>query len=201
MAISIDEVGVCALLPEVNEIQNADLRRAVIDIWIETGAECSWASFDEVPKSLGAERHRRLIDHVRGVTKMALALAETAQREQDAKFNRDYLLAACLLHDVSKVLETEPSAADASRKSNQVAAAQLSEMGSKLQHAVYATHKVLSHKLPIDVANLVLTHTLASNMRPNTVEGAYLFYADSTDSDVGIIGAGGTPFLQRWRLG
>ena len=188
-----------ALFPEVDLIADATLRDAVLAIWIEVGAECAWARFEDVPKNLDAEKHRSLVDHVNGVTRMALALAEIAARDQGAQVNRDHLIAACLLHDVSKPLETEPDP-HGPPPNGRALPGRKSAMGDKIQHAVYATHKVFAHGLPLEVAHIVNTHTHQSNVRSKTLEGAFLFYADYADSDACIIPAGGKAFVQRWEI-
>lgn len=200
MAVRIDEADVRELFPEIDQIADDTLRQGVIDIWVETGAECGWERFEDVPKNLDAEKHRRLVDHIRGVTRMALALAEIAAREHGTVYNRDHLIAACLLHDVSKPLETEPDP-NAYPTNGAALPARKSALGDKVQHAVYATHKVFAHKLPLEVAHIVNTHTHASNVRSKTIEGAFLFYADYADSDAGIVATGGKMFAQRWELG
>ena len=101
MGVLIDAAGLQRLFPELAEIRDAQLREAVSAIWQEIAAECPWDRLEDIPKNLEAERQRRLTDHVRIVTRMALALAETAQRESGTAFNRDHLIAMCLLHDVS----------------------------------------------------------------------------------------------------
>ncbi len=200
MTVKIDAEGVRHLFPEVDGIKDAALRQGVIDIWIEVGAECGWARFEDVPKNADGERHRPLVQHIRGVTQMASALAEVAERLQGVKVNHDYLLAACLLHDVSKPLESEPDPGG-KPTNGPVLPARKSAMGEKIQHAVYATHKVFAHRLPLEVAHIVNTHTHASNMRSKTLEGAFLFYADYADSDAAIIPVGGKAFVQRWEIG
>jgi len=199
MCIQLNKDDVRRLFPEVDEIQDESLREGVIDIWIETAAESSWERIEDVPKSLNAERYRRLVDHVRGVTRLALALAEGCEREQGAKYNRDYLLAACLLHDASKIVEMDPDPAG-QPTGGPALPAKKSLIGTKIQHGAYATHKIFAKNLPLEVAHLVLTHTHASNLRSPSLEAAYLFYADYADSDAGIVQAGGQTFTQRWKL-
>lgn len=199
MAVSIDADGVRSLFPEVDDITDARLRQAVIDIWIEVGAECAWSRFEDVPKNLDAEKYRPLVQHIRGVTLMATALAEIAVRQQKVAVNRDYLIAACLLHDVSKPLETEPDP-DGKPTGGPAAPGRKSALGDKIQHAVYATHKVFAHGLPLEIAHIVNTHTHASGVRSKTLEGAFLFYADYADSDAAIIPVGGKPFVARWEI-
>ena len=196
MPVQIDEDGIRRLFPEIDQIQDSKLRQGVIDIWLEIAAECNWDRFEDIPKNLDAEKYRRLIDHIRGVTKMATALADIAENEHGTKCNRDHLLAACLLHDVSKPLETDPDR-DGKPTNGPALPGKKSPMGEKIQHAVYATHKIFAHGLPLEVAHLVVTHTHASNVRSKSLEAAFLFYADFADSDVGVIPAGGKSFASR----
>ncbi|MBM9593888.1 HD domain-containing protein [Roseitranquillus sediminis] len=196
----LSEAGIRALFPEIDEISDAELRRNVADIWIEVAAEAAWDRLEDVPKNLDAERDRRLTDHIRGVTRMALALAEIGEREQGTPYNRDYLIACCLLHDVSKIVETEPDL-EGRPTDGPALPARKSALGAKIQHAAYATHKVFEKGLPLEIAHVVLTHTHASNMRSTSVEGAYLFYADYADSDAAIHKVGGRTFAERWHLG
>jgi hypothetical protein len=199
MSIQLSKDDVRRLFSEVDEIQDESLREGVIDIWIETAAESNWEHIEDVPKSLNAERYRRLVDHVRGVTRLALAIAEGCEREQGAKYNRDYLLAACLLHDASKIVETDPDPTG-QPTGGPAFPAKKSLLGKKIQHGAYATHKIFAKGLPLEVAHLVLTHTHASNVRSPTLEAAYLFYADYADSDAAIFPTGEKTFSQRWEL-
>jgi hypothetical protein len=63
---------------------------------------------------------------------MALSIADIGEREQGAKYKRDYLIASCLLHDVSKAVEVEPDP-NAPKSGGKVVAAKKSEIGVKLQ--------------------------------------------------------------------
>lgn len=199
MAVRIDEAGLTRIFPEIEQIGNVALRRGVIAIWLEIAAECAWERFEDIPKNLDSERHRRLTDHIRGVTQMALALAELGKSRNGAAYDRDALIAACLLHDVSKPVECEPDP-EGKPSGGPVLPARKSALGAHIQHALYATHKCFAHGLPLAVAHVVNTHTHQSGMRSRTVEGAYLFYADYAESDSAIIPAGGRSFLGRWEM-
>jgi putative nucleotidyltransferase with HDIG domain len=200
MPINIDEAGLVGIFPEIEEIKDPALRRGVVAIWLEIAAECPWDRLEDIPKNLEAEKHRRLIDHVRGVTRMALALAETGKAHSGTEYDRDKLIAMCLLHDVSKPMECEPDP-EGKPAGGPVLPGRKSAMGKLIQHAVYATHKVFAHGLPLEVAHVVNTHTHQSAVRSATVEGAYVFYADYADSDAVLIPQGGKGFIARWHLG
>jgi HD superfamily phosphodiesterase len=199
MAIASNAEAIRSLFPEVDQIEDKSLRQGVINIWLDIGKESSFTRFEDIPKNLGSEKNRRLTDHVRAMTLMALSLADIGEREQGAKYNRDHLIAACLLHDVSKAVEVEPDP-NATQTGGKVVAAIKSEIGHALQHAAYATHKVLAHGLPLDVAHLVLTHTPASNLRPKTLESAYLLYADLAETDLGTLASGGIPWVAKLKV-
>jgi hypothetical protein len=197
MAVRIDEAGLRRLFPEIDEISDPTIRQGVIDIWIRTGARCAWDRLEDVPKNLSSEKYRRLTDHIRGVTRMAMALAEIAKELHGTPYNRDYLIAACLLHDVSKPLETDPDP-EGAPTGGPALPGKKSEIGKKLQHAAFATHDILAQGLPLEIAHLVLTHTHDSNMRSRAIEASYLFYADYADSDAGIAPTGEKAFVERW---
>lgn len=199
MAVTIDEAGLLRLFPEVAEIKDRQLREGVVAIWMDTARECNWERFEDIPKNLSYEKYRRLTDHIRGVTRMAMALAETAHELHGTPYNRDHLIAACLLHDVSKPIEVDPDPSGA-ETGGPALPAKKSAIGENLQHAVYATHKILAHGLPLEVAHLVVTHTHESNVRSKTLEAAYIFYADFADSDAGITPVQGKTFATRWHL-
>jgi HD superfamily phosphohydrolase YqeK len=199
MAVALDEAGLVALFPELAEIGDDAIRRAVTAIWIETAAECPWDDLRAIPKNLEAERDRRLTDHIRIVTRMALALAEVAKAESGTAYDRDHVIAMALLHDVSKPMECEP-VPGGTPNAEGVLPARKSRMGKLIQHAVYATHKVFAHGLPIEIAHVVNTHTHQSAVRSSSVEGGYIFYADYADSDSVIIPAGGRSYLGRWHM-
>ena len=198
MPFKIDEAGLLKLFPEIDEISDRTLRQGVIEIWQRTAEKCAWDRFEDIPKNLDYEKWRRLTDHIRGVTLMAMSLAEIAERLHGTPYNRDYLITACLLHDVSKPLETDP---DPSGKPSGGPAlpGKKSEIGKKLQHAAYATHECLAQGLPLEIAHLVLTHTHDSAMRSRAIEASYLFYADYADSDAGILPTGQQAFVERWK--
>jgi HD superfamily phosphohydrolase YqeK len=188
-----------AIFPEIDAIQDATLRQGVVDIWQEIAAEMPWNDLREIPKNNKGETDRSLVEHVRGVTQMALAICEIAQKLQGKDYDRDMLLAACLLHDVSKPVEYEP-VPDAP-PTNGIRPGRHSALGHSVQHAAYATHKVFAKHLPLALAHLVLTHTHGSGMRGKTWEAAALFYADFADTDAALHTRGLPLYLQRWSLG
>lgn len=188
------------IFPEIEQIGDPIMKRGVEEIWQEIAAEMPWNDLREMPKNTKGEKGRSLVEHIRGVTQMALALCEVAKATQGKPYNKDLLLAACLLHDVSKPVEYEPDPS-ASKGENGIRPGRQSAIGRSIQHAAYATHKIFEKKLPLELAHLVLTHTHASGMRGKTWEAAALFYADFADTDAALHSIKDTLYIQRWQLG
>lgn len=197
MGCCLERTDITSIFPEVDEIGDPTLRSAVIDIWMEVAREMSWERLEDVPQNTRNLSYRNLVRHIRGVTAVALQIAETARAMHGRSYDRDILIAACLLHDASKPLESQP---DGEAKHGDVVSGKTSELGRQLPHAVYATHMILQRKLPLALAHLVVTHTHSVNVRGNCWEAAVLFYADYADTDAGVSQAGDTLYSQRWLL-
>ena len=198
MAQDLDAASLSEILPETDWIEDLALRTGVVEIWRQIASEMLWDDIRDVPKNNKAEAGRALITHVRGVTLMALELCKVALKVQGKAFDHDLLIAACLLHDASKPVEYDPDPAVSTP--DRPGRAVVSAIGRKLQHGVYASHKILQLGLPLELAHLVLTHTHASNRRGQTWEAAALFYADFADSDAALDGSAAPMFMQRWKL-
>jgi len=165
---------VLATFPELQEIADADLRAAVVDIWREVLDESDWSSLDEVPKHpLKLPASSTLVTHTRAVTQMSLAIAETVERVRGISYDRDQLIAAANLHDVSKLLEFEPSETGGTA----------SRFGYLIQHGFYGAHKMWEKGLPLEMVHNVIAHTLTSRYVPQTWEAVIVHYADYLDSD------------------
>jgi putative nucleotidyltransferase with HDIG domain len=196
MSIDAKPEYIIGLFPEINDIKDKNLREGVIRIWQDIGREMAWDTFEEIPKNARPNWSRSLVRHIRAVTQMALAICEIAKEHTDCDYDRDLLIAACVLHDVSKPIEYEP-VPDIPAAENGVRTARKSEIGSEIQHAVYAAHKVFAHGLPVKLANLLITHTPSSRVRGKTWEAASLFYADFSDTDAGLQLVGQKMYLQK----
>lgn len=165
---------VSALLPEIDLIENAELRAAVAEIWFETWQDSPWQSLADVPKNSELPAHRKLVTHTRSVTRLALASAEIIKEHHGIDFDRDTLVAAAILHDVSKLLENEPEDGGRARKSR---------LGKLIQHGAFGMHKAWEKNLPLDLVHNILVHTRASRTLPATWEAILVHYVDYLDSD------------------
>jgi len=164
------------LFPAIAEIGSDELQRAVVDIWVEAWDESAWSELADVPKGVyGGGPVRSLVEHVTGVTAGALAYARCMEEVHGWSYDRDLLLAAALLHDTSKVVETEPGP-DGTPV--------VSEFGRLVQHGVWTAQRVLERGLGLDLAHMIVSHTPVSRTKPLNPEGIILYYVDMLDSDV-----------------
>ena len=202
MSVDLSEEQVYQIFPLLKEVQNKTLQSGIIEIVIEIANEMAWESFHDIPKNLAYEKNRSLLVHINGVTEIALKMAEMYKDNQGLEYDRDLLIASCLLHDISKPVESEPDPNIEKTIGSSVLPVRKSELGKYMPHASYAAHKVLSKKLGVRLAHIVTTHTHASNVRGKGWEASLLFYADFVDTDAGIVMAGeGSPmYSQRWKL-
>ena len=85
-AYDVFREGVRASLPEIDEISDPELRDKVEGAWAMALAETEFASIDEVRPSgnpdTPAMKSGTQADHLRGVTRMAVALADSFDEEQ-----------------------------------------------------------------------------------------------------------------------
>lgn len=152
-------------LPELELLQDAATRDAVERVWTRAFALSPHERLEDAPFNPGATRST-LVAHTRAVTQAADALARIVTELHGIAVDRELLLAAALLHDVSKLLEVDP---DGSR----------SETGRLYPHAYLAGELARAEGLGDDVVNLVLTHTPVVNMEGRrVVEAQLLEHAD-----------------------
>jgi len=172
-------------LPELALIQDPALRQATAEIWAETLAESDWDTMADAPKNPeNLPTHRRLLEHSRSVALQALAVAKVVQDLHGIGFDQDILVAAALLHDVSKLLEYGPTDSGAGK----------TPTGQRFQHGFLGAMKALQHGLPQDLVHNIIVHTRHSHDLPQTWEAIIVHYVDYLDSDA-LLFAEGQPLL------
>ena len=156
---SISRAHILEDLPEIAEIQSADLREKVIDAWVFA---LERSSFDRVTDSPGEGSpnvfvlKRGMQDaHLRGVTRLALAIYEEFKSVYpEAMVDRDIILAGGLCHDIGKTWEFDPENLKRWR-----------ERGDRygepsFRHSAYGTHVCLSVGLPEEIGHICMGHSL-----------------------------------------
>jgi putative nucleotidyltransferase with HDIG domain len=169
--------GVRLSLPEIAEIRNSELREKVVEAWALALSQTEFQRIEEIrssgnPKSPPMKRGSQA-DHLRGVTRMALALAE--QLEQvigPFGVDRDLLLACALCHDVGKPFEFSPR--NQARWEGNPAAVGY----PAIRHSVYGVHLALSVGLPEAVAHTAGAHSGEGELITRSLENTIVHHAD-----------------------
>jgi putative nucleotidyltransferase with HDIG domain len=169
--------GVRQSLPEIAEIRDPELREKVVEAWALSLSKTEYQRIEEIrpsgnPKSPAMKRGTQA-DHLRGVTRMALALAE--QLEQvvgPIGVDRDLLLACGLCHDVGKPFEFSPRN-QARWEANPAAAGY-----PAIRHSVYGVHIALTVGLPEAVAHTAGAHSGEGELITRSLENTIVHYAD-----------------------
>jgi putative nucleotidyltransferase with HDIG domain len=90
--------------PELAEIESAALREKVIDAWVLGLERGGWRHIDDIPYAWNIHEITN-VEHVRGVTRIALDAARQQRDFHGADPDIDVIVAAALLHDVGKAYE------------------------------------------------------------------------------------------------
>ncbi len=168
------------LFPEINDIQDENLRNGVIKVWIYFWEKSGFENLEEAPFN-PVVPGVSLVNHIKSVLHISLAIAEALERYHGIKVNRDRLIAAVLLHDVSKTVEYEHG--------------KKSEIGKLFQHGFWGAHEAINFGLPVEIAHLIHTHPFNSPVEPAFLEGLILHYADFADADSLRFNEGVEPYL------
>lgn len=165
------DLNIVKVFPEINLIKDDELRSNTIAVWEQLWGESLWEDIMDLPCSTHKTDYPHVV-HNRSVVKMAILVAETLMEFHQVDINMDYLIAAALLQDASKLVEYEPTEDGGCR---------LSMLGEKFAHSFYAGHIALNKGIPDEIAQVILTHSPDSPVYPQTLICKILFYVDQTD--------------------
>ncbi|WP_435320688.1 HD domain-containing protein [Haloarchaeobius sp. TZWSO28] len=98
------ETQVREAYPELDRIEDDDLREQVVEAWILGLERGGWQDIEDIPYAWNIHEVTN-VEHVRGVTKIAIESAEIQCEFHGADPDLDVIVAACLLHDVGKCYE------------------------------------------------------------------------------------------------
>ena len=164
-------------LPEIEEISNPELRNKVVEAWATSLGRSSFGAISEIrpsgnpntpPLTTGTQT-----DHIRGVTRLAMAIAdEMTTMFPDLSINRDVLIAGALCHDVGKPWEFDPK--NQSRWKGAPRAAGF----PSIRHPAYGVHICLSVGLPEEVAHMAGAHSAEGELVVRSLENTVVHHAD-----------------------
>lgn len=174
-----DEIrqNVIRSLPELDEIRAESLRNQVIEAWTYSLSHSSFKSIDEIrpsgnPDTPGLKSGTQT-DHIRGVTRLTIALADSlAEQFPDMPIDRDMLVACALCHDVGKPYEFDPKN-QARWKSNRAGSG-----FPAIRHTQYGTHVCLTIGLPEEVCHAAGCHSGEGELVKRSLHVTLVHHAD-----------------------
>jgi len=172
---------VLKLLPEINEIQDTDLREKVIACWAEAMEYRNWTikELESIPFTLLAENVQiYFIEHVRTCAKMALAVnsvLDKAYGNRKTPVNRDYLAAGSLLADVGKLIEFDKKADGTVFKS---------DFGKHIRHPFSGVGLAFKHGVPSEVMHVIAVHSKEGVGEKRSPEAIIFHHVDFIDFDL-----------------
>ena len=167
------------LLPELQLIQDAELREKTATVWVEAMKRGGWTIKDlaAMPFTLLIPRTEvNLIDHTRAVTLSALKIAEVLKAEYGEKvaIQRDYLLAGAILHDVGKLFEYK----------RERGAFVKNRDGELLRHPISGAAFAFQYGFPREVIHIIAAHSKEGDGTRRTIEAIIVNHADFVNFDV-----------------
>lgn len=153
--------------PLLAEIKDGGMREKVARVWVRVWKQSGYRDLEEAPNRHSGEGDS-LVTHTNVVTRSAWAAAQEMAKGYGLAIKEDVLLAASLLHDVDKLVLYE-------RKDGHV---QHSQLGQQIPHGAYGGWIALEEGLPLEVVNVIITHSRDSNWQDTSVEGVLVHNFD-----------------------
>ena len=159
-----------SLFPEITEIRDALLRDKVREIWERAWSISEYVRLADVPISVSIAGSQ--LKHCQGIVKGALALARVWEEVHGVELDRDIIIAAALLMDVSKLIEIRPVGDGKHERT---------ELGRALPHALVVASWALASGLPLQIVHIVSCHSPNGGKAPNSMEAHLLDAIDQAD--------------------
>ena len=166
-------------LPEIGQIKDEDLRKRCVEAWAYAITHSSFTSIKQIPPSgnpdVNEAKRGDQTDHLRGVTRMAVAIAQEMQSiYPELEIDLDVILAGGLLHDVGKAWEFDPDRRK--RWSNK----QKRTGRPSIRHPAMGAHICLTVGLPEEIAHIAMAHSGEGELLVRSLECMIIHQADYT---------------------
>ena len=171
--------GVRKSLPELNLIQDTDLRNKCVEAWALALSQTEYESLDDVAGAGDWDKppmkgDRSQATHVRGVAMMALGMVDALEKVVGPLgIDRDLIIAGGLCHDLGKPFEFSPRNHERWRARPQDAG------WPSVRHPVYGAYLALTAGLPETLVNTACAHSSKEGqfVRPSLVTSC-IYHAD-----------------------
>jgi len=167
----IEKKDIETRLPELQWIENSNIRSKVIDVWYEAAKRGKWDKFEDVPFTLLFENSGLLTEHTRRITNLAKSIFDT----RDENLNKDYLIAGALLHDVGKMMEYELKEDGKVIKS---------EFGKQKRHPVSGSELAKEYDLPDEIVHIIYAHSKEGDNLDRSPESIIVHHCDFIDFEI-----------------
>jgi putative nucleotidyltransferase with HDIG domain len=180
---SADIARIHELLPELQLIDDPQLRDVVARLWVHSWRCSDWSdpaaafmTIGNLPPDYDSFKERwNQIAHTRAVFELAQAMLSTFEHHVGAEVDHQVLFIAVLLHDVAKLVECAPDQDGAPVKT---------QLALILHHATVGAQWALEAGLSPVIAHAIAVHTPTATAKPETAEALVLKLADQTVTDV-----------------
>jgi hypothetical protein len=172
---------ILTLLPEIAEIQDADLREKVVSVWNEALEFRQWTTEEvtSIPFTLLADKVAiTFIEHIRTVCRMCLQVNDVLSDAYDKRktpVNRDVLVAGALLADVGKLIEFDKRPDGTVFKSF---------FGKQLRHPFSGVGLAFKHEVPPEVLHIIAVHSKEGAGEKRSPEAIIFHHADFIDFEL-----------------
>lgn len=147
-------------LPEIAWIKSDELREKTIDAWVFALSRSSFNRVIDIPgegsPNVFTMLTRMQDAHLRGVTRLAVKMAEEFETDFPGQVDIDHDILICggLIHDIGKTWEFDP-----------VNQQRWREQGDRygepsFRHSTYGVHVLLSVGMPEEIAHISIGHAL-----------------------------------------
>lgn len=169
-----DRKRVVELIPEIDMIQDADLKEKTIIAWVKSWRESSFKDLSDVPAALDETKDKiTQIDHLRAVTHIAIGIADSlAKILSFIKIDKDVLIAGAICHDLGKCFEYDPV------NQEKWKADPNSEGKPAIRHSVYGVHLALSVGFPVEIAHIMGAHSMEGRFLQRSLPNTVINFAD-----------------------
>jgi putative nucleotidyltransferase with HDIG domain len=166
-----------AELPEVEEIRDPELRAKVVEAWALALASSSFGAIGEIEPSgnpgVNTLRRGSQTDHIRGVTRVAMGIAdEMSALMSGLEVDRDILIAGALCHDIGKPWEFDPE------NRRRWASAPRATGLPAVRHPAFGVHVCFTAGLPEEVAHCAAAHSGEGELLVRSLENTIVHHAD-----------------------
>ena len=166
-------------LPEMARIKDEDLRARAIEAWAYAIFQSSFSSIREIPPAGNPDvqeaRRGDQTDHLRGVTRLAIGIAQEMQSAYpELETDMDIIVAGGLLHDVGKAWEFDP------QRRAKWSSQQKRYGRPSIRHPGMGAHICLTVGLPEEIAHIAMAHSGEGELLVRSLECMIVHQADYT---------------------